>query len=171
MGRTATSEGHQVIALGVLVDVLLLIFYGLTIANIVRKKRTKENTEKLVIILDSVSSVIQGHFKKTCSTPSVIITALMFPTVATALIIKPFLLKPIYNDIVNKYETDQTLMYKPNNICSVINFQDFNMLTFPVACAPIILYTILSKRNSLKKSVCTGYFAPPVPLDYFARIK
>ncbi|CAF0985454.1 unnamed protein product, partial [Didymodactylos carnosus] len=166
-----TSEGNQVIALGVLLGVLLLIFYGLMIVNTVRKKSTKENTETSSIKVQGVSTVAVDHFKKTCSITSVIITVLMFLIAAAALIIKAFLLKPIHNDIVNKYQTNQTLLYIPNDICSVINLQDFNMFTFPVACALIILYAILSKRSSFKKNLYKGYFAPPVPLDYFARIK
>ncbi|CAF1360975.1 unnamed protein product [Didymodactylos carnosus] len=169
--RPQTSEGNQVIALGVLLGVLLLIFYGLMIVNTVRKKSTKENTETSSIKVQGVSTVAVDHFKKTCSITSVIITVLMFLIAAAALIIKAFLLKPIHNDIVNKYQTNQTLLYIPNDICSVINLQDFNMFTFPVACALIILYAILSKRSSFKKNLYKGYFAPPVPLDYFARIK
>ncbi|CAF1129155.1 unnamed protein product [Didymodactylos carnosus] len=133
--------------------------------------RVKVKVLRSNIKLDSVSAVAVGHLKKTCSISLVIITALILPIAAAALIVKAFLLKPIHNDIVNKYETNQTLMYQPNDICSVIDLQDFNMLTFPVACALIILYAIISKRNSLKNTLCHGYLAPPVPLDYFARIK
>ncbi|CAF1362523.1 unnamed protein product, partial [Didymodactylos carnosus] len=123
------------------------------------------------IKVEGVSTVAVDHFKKTCSITLVIITVLMFLIAAAALIIKAFLVKPIHNDIVNKYQTNQTLLDIQSDICSVINLQDFNMFTFPVACALIILYATLSKRNSFKKNLCKGYFAPPVPLDYFARIK
>ncbi|CAF1010459.1 unnamed protein product, partial [Didymodactylos carnosus] len=95
----------------------------------------------------------------------------MFPLAGVTLLIRYLLIKPIHNEIAGKYSRNESLYYEPNRICSIIDLREFNMLTFPAACALIILFALLLKRNSLKKNACHGHLAPPVPFDYFGKIK
>jgi hypothetical protein len=71
---------------------------------------------------------------------------------------------------VHEYETNQSLYYIPNSICKVINFQRFNLITFPVACLLIVIFIIRTKRTSLWREKCSGYGAPVMPVDFLSHI-
>lgn len=90
-----------------------------------------------------------------------------------ALIIKGILFKEIHQEIVDKFQQKQPLYYEPPSFCRIINLRkEFNILTFPLACLLIVLFTILTKRKASKRdSCCRGYLAIPVPLDFFAHVK
>jgi hypothetical protein len=89
---------------------------------------------------------------------------------ATALLSTWAIIQPIHDEIVRKYENNQSVYYIPNSICNVINLQQFNVLTFPVACFLIILFIIRTKRTSLLRDKCYGYGGPPIPVDFIAHI-
>ena len=88
-----------------------------------------------------------------------------------ALIIKWLLLQPIHNELVNKYQQNQPIYYQRIAFCDLIDFENFNMLTFPIACFLILLFIISSKRTSFMREKCHGYFAPVLPLDFYVHIK
>ncbi|CAF3457099.1 unnamed protein product [Rotaria sp. Silwood1] len=46
------------------------------------------------------------------------------------------------------------------------------MFTFPLACLLILLFVMITKRESYQiNRCCKGYFGLPIPLDFFARVK
>ncbi|CAF0978853.1 unnamed protein product [Rotaria sp. Silwood1] len=50
--------------------------------------------------------------------------------------------------------------------------EEFNMFTFPLACLLILLFVMITKRESYKiNRCCKGYFGLPIRLDFFARVK
>jgi hypothetical protein len=50
--------------------------------------------------------------------------------------------------------------------------EEFNMFTFPIACFLVLLFIVTTKRKSSQEnSYCYGYFAIPIPLDFFAHVK
>ena len=87
---------------------------------------------------------------------------------ATALLSKWAIIQPIHNEIVRKSRANETLFYEQNHICRIINLQDFNVLTFPIACFLILVFTVCSKRTSFMKDKCRGYGAAPMPLDFLS---
>jgi hypothetical protein len=44
------------------------------------------------------------------------------------------------------------------------------MITFPVACLLILIFTIRTKRTSLMRDKCYGYGAPPMPVDFISHV-
>lgn len=101
---------------------------------------------------------------------SCIIFIFMCIVAAAALLSKWAIIQQIHNEIVHKYYTNQSLYYTQNSICGVINLQQFNVLTFPIACFLIILFIIRTKRTSLARNKCYGYGAPPMPVDFLSHI-
>lgn len=89
-----------------------------------------------------------------------------------SLIIKGTLLKQIHQVIVDRYHAHQPLYYDPPSFCGTLEMRkEFNIFTFPLACLLIVLYTILTKRQSWRRHVCCyGYVSIPVPLDFFVHI-
>ena len=87
---------------------------------------------------------------------------------AVALLSKWAIIQPIHNEIVRKYRANETLYYEQNYICRIIDLQDFNVLTFPIACFLILVFTVCSQRTSFKKDRCRGYGAAPMPLDFLS---
>ena len=101
---------------------------------------------------------------------SCILIILMMIFAAVALLAKWSIIQPIHDEVVRKYQTNQSVYYVPNSICKVINLQKFNVLTFPVACFLIILFIIRTKRTSLWRNKCHGYGGPPMPVDFLSRM-
>ena len=101
---------------------------------------------------------------------SCIIFIFMCIFAAGALLSKWAIIQQIHNEIVHKYHTNQSLYYTQNPICGVIDLQQFNVLTFPIACFLIILFIIRTKRTSLLRDKCYGYGAPPMPVDFLSHI-
>lgn len=102
------------------------------------------------------------------------ITGILTIIVTTAtLLVKWVIIKPIHEDIVEKFNKSQPLYFKPHRICRVINLAErFNLLTFPFACLLIIIFVFLTKRMSFKhKKLFRGYIGIPMPLDFFAHVK
>ena len=98
---------------------------------------------------------------------------LTFLLTLSALIVKWRIIQPIHNEIVEKHLNNQSLFYTQHSICRTIGLvSEFNILTFPFACLLIILFTIITKRVSLRRHKCTkDYIGIPIPLDFFAHVK
>jgi hypothetical protein len=101
---------------------------------------------------------------------SSIVTILMLILAGAALVSKWSIIQSIHNEIVHKYQTDQPVYYEQNSICNIMNQQQFNLLTFPVACFLILLFIIQTKRTSLLRDKCYGYGGPPIPVDFISHI-
>ncbi|CAF1338820.1 unnamed protein product [Rotaria sordida] len=91
----------------------------------------------------------------------------------STLIIKWAILKPIHEEIVEKFKKAQPIFFKQHSICRIIDLRaEFNLFTFPLACFIILLFTITTKRVSFQGSkYCKGYIGIPIPLDIFAHVK
>jgi len=88
------------------------------------------------------------------------------------LVIKWIILKPIHDEIIDKFHKKQPLFFKRNSICRIIDLQDEFNITFPVACLLILIFAIITKRIIFQRSkCCKGYFAVPMPVDLFAHVK
>ena len=91
----------------------------------------------------------------------------------STIVVKWSILKPIHDEVVNKYENNQSVYFNTHSVCRIINFRaDFNIFTFPIACLLILLFMIITKRiSSLHKRYCKGYFGVVIPLDFFGHVK
>jgi len=102
------------------------------------------------------------------------ITGILTLILATStLIAKWSILKPIHEEIVNKFNNQQLLFFKRHSICQTIDLTaQFNLFTFPVACLLIILFSIITKRVAFQRNkYFKGYIGIPIPLDFFAHVK
>lgn len=83
------------------------------------------------------------------------------------------ILKPIHEEIVEKFYRREPLYFTKHPICRVIDLTDrFNLITFPVACLFIVLLSVITKRSAFYRNrCCRGYIGIPIPLDFFAHIK
>ena len=100
------------------------------------------------------------------------LTAILTIIITTiALIIKWLLLQPIHNEIVNKYKNGELLIYERISFCDIIDLEDFNVLTLPIAVFIILIFIVSSKRTSCMPEKLHGYIAPVVPLDFYINIK
>lgn len=88
-----------------------------------------------------------------------------------ALITKWLLLQPIHDELVRKYRNSELLFYERQPICDVIDLQDFNLITFPVACFLTLIFIVFSRRTSFMRKKCNGYIGPVVPLDFYMHVK
>lgn len=95
----------------------------------------------------------------------------MFIVAIIALIVKWLLLQPIHDELVKKYGDKEAVYYDRNSFCDIIDLQDFNLLTFPIACFVILIFIIFSKRASCLREKCKGYIAPVIPLDFYIHVK
>jgi hypothetical protein len=91
----------------------------------------------------------------------------------TTLIIKWNIIQPIHDEIVDKFNKNESLFFQRHAICRVINVrQDFNIITFPVACLLLVIFSLITRRVSFKKGRgCRGYIGLPIPLDFFTHVK
>jgi len=87
-----------------------------------------------------------------------------------ALVSKWSIIQPIHDEIVYKYETNQSLYYVQNPFCNTMHLQQFNVITFPVACLLILIFIVRTKRTSFMRDKCYGYGGPAIPLDFISHI-
>lgn len=111
------------------------------------------------------------NVKQSARFSSCTIVLLMLIIIIGSLITKWLLLQPIHNELVNKYNQNESIYYERNTFCNLIDLEDFNMLTFPITCFLILLFIIFSQRTSCMRGKCKGYFAPILPLDFYIHIK
>ncbi|CAF1262005.1 unnamed protein product [Adineta ricciae] len=170
-----TSSGKQVIAFGVMLAFLMALFYGLKLFHYSIKKRTTPSTDEVnqnipIIVEDSVitRSTLTNQSRSFGSRIIVIGTILLG---TGTLIIKWILLKSIHHEAVNKFEHGKTLLFEKHSLCSKIIFDSQFNITFPVACLLIIIFAITTKRVALQRDKCNGYFALPIPVDFFSHVK
>ncbi|CAF3548717.1 unnamed protein product [Rotaria sp. Silwood1] len=144
-----TTSGKQVIALGCILAFLMAVFYGLQIMHF---------------------DLALKNAKKSAHISSCLVACLTIILTAVALISKWSLIQPIHNEVAAKYRTNQSIYYKPNSFCDTMSLQEFNVITFPVACFLILILIIRTKRTSLVPNLCYGYGAPPMPIDFLSHV-
>lgn len=98
---------------------------------------------------------------------------LTFIFAVCTLVGKWFILKPIHDEVVYKYEKNQSVYFNIHPVCQIINYRaDFNIFTFPIACLLILLFMIITKRVSSRHNrYSKGYFGVAIPLDFFGHVK
>ncbi|CAF3004156.1 unnamed protein product [Rotaria sp. Silwood2] len=167
-----TSSGKQVIALGCILAFLMAIFYGLQIMQCIRNKRRKpkEDKKKEVLRNPTIVHLALKNVKRSARLSSCLVACLTIIFTCVALISKWSLIQPIHNELVTKYLTNQSLYYVKNSFCDTMSLQDFNVITFPVACFLILILIIRTKRISLVPNLCYGYGAPPMPVDFLSDV-
>jgi len=162
-----TNSGIQVIVLGCLVALLMALFYGLTIARVIRnKKKASKTTVKHPKLVD----VALKTTYRSARLSSCIVAFFMVIVTVSALLIKWSIIRSIHNDIVGKYERNESTYFTPNSFCNVIRSEEINLITFPIACFLILVFIIRTKRTSLLRDHCHGYGAPPIPADFLSHI-
>jgi hypothetical protein len=90
----------------------------------------------------------------------------MLIVVSLALLMKWSIIKPIHDDIIDKYQHYRPLFYAPHSICHVFNYNKFNLIMFPISCLLVLIFAMEYKRVSFMSQHCRGHFAPPVPVDF-----
>lgn len=100
------------------------------------------------------------------SRPIVIICTIILT--ALSLIFKWILLRPIHNEIVEKFEKNMVLTYERNKICDVLDMNRMNLIIFPLSCVFIIFLVIEGRRKSSSRGVCSVRFGFPAPMDVFS---
>ncbi|CAF0776749.1 unnamed protein product [Rotaria sp. Silwood1] len=171
-----SSSGIQVITLGILSGILIIVFHGLSTYFSTHKKKQHRQEETEKVKQNDLSNPTRIHMaftdvKESARFSSFFIAILMLIITVTGLIVKWSLLRPIHNELVNKYKRADLLFYERNSICTFIDLEDFNMLTFPVACFFLLIFIIFSKRTSCMKQKLNGHIAPIVPIDFYVHIK
>ncbi|CAF0783583.1 unnamed protein product [Adineta steineri] len=171
-----SSSGIQVIVLGVLVGVLLIIFYGLSIFFSTRRNKQettidKKRNDQNIGLNPNLTHVVIVNVKRSARLSSCFIAILMLIVTTVALVTKWSLVQPIHNELVKKYQEQDLLFYTRKSFCRLIDFEDFNMLTFPIACLLVIIFIIFSKRTSCMRQKLKGYIAPVIPIDFYMHIK
>ena len=96
----------------------------------------------------------------------------MMIVAASALLIKWSILRDIHQEVVDQFKEnpEQPLYYTRKPFCDKLDLQDFNVFTFPVACALTILCFLLTKRVALWKDRCHGYGGIAMPFDFLTHI-
>ena len=109
-----------------------------------------------------------NHVKKSAQLTSCLIGISTLIVAAITLIGKWIILRDIHKEVVDQYDDHPTepLYFTLKPFCDVLALQDFNVITFPVACALVILCTLVTKRISFMKKYCHGYGAPAMPFDF-----
>ncbi|CAF0849296.1 unnamed protein product [Adineta steineri] len=172
-----SSSGIQVIVLGVLVAILLIVFYGLSIFCWARrrkqqpKKEEKRNSENN-LLQPKLTHVAFTNVKESTRFSSCLIVVLMIIVATVSLVVKWSLLQPIHNELVDKYTQKEPLFYVRNSFCNAIDFQDgYNLITISVSCFCIIIFIVFSKRTSCLRGKLNGFFGPVIPLDFYVHVK
>ncbi|CAF1500535.1 unnamed protein product [Rotaria sordida] len=167
-----TTSGKQVIAFGCISAFVIALYYGLGLVRYIRnrKNKSKENQKKENIEYPKLLDVALKTARR-APRLSLFLTTVLIIIVATAgLLGKWKILQPIHDEIVNKYQTKQSLYYIPNSFCNSIIFDQFNVITFPVACLLIIMFITVTKRTSLMRDKCHGYGGLPIPVDFISGV-
>ncbi|CAF1386593.1 unnamed protein product [Adineta steineri] len=171
-----SNSGQQVIALGVLVFILLVFFYGMLLFRRIMKNRKlpkNEQTKKIPIFtrkFPTVPITVLDPSRRILSWITGILTLIV---AAGTLISKWFTIKPIHEEIVDKFLKNQSIFYIRPSVCRIIDLRaEFNLFTFPAACLLIVLFIIITKRTSFQRNkYCKGYLGIPIPLDFFGHVK
>ncbi|CAF0739997.1 unnamed protein product [Adineta ricciae] len=171
-----SNGGKQVITLGIILAVLLAAFYGLGLFRRIRKKRNqpKQKQEPSIPIVrlkfPTVPVEVFDPSRRKYAWTTGILT---FIFAMGTLVVKWSILKPIHDEVVYKYENNQSVYFNTHSVCPIINFRaDFNIFTFPIACLLILLFVIITKRVSSRHNrYCKGYFGIVIPLDFFGHVK
>ena len=111
------------------------------------------------------------NVKQSARWSSCLLGILMAVIAVMALITKWLLLQPIHDELVRKYGNSELLFYERQPICDVIDLQEFNLITFPVACLLTLIFVVFSRRTSFMRKKCHGYIGPVVPLDFYMHVK
>ncbi|CAF2625495.1 unnamed protein product [Rotaria sp. Silwood2] len=167
-----SDSGKQVIILGCLTATLIIIFYSLRIIRRIYKKckEPKENKEKEISQDPKLINIAIQHVKKSTSVSSRVITILMIIVATGTLLAKWSIIKQIHDEIVNKYNNKEPVYFSRKSFCDIFDIQQFNVVTFPVACLLVIICIVVTKRISFMRNKCYGYGAPPVPLDFLSHL-
>ena len=164
-----------------------LFLFGSVKKNKNRKKKTKGKTIRtkfknisFVVVLrndpDDVANPRLTHIaltnvKASTRFSSCLVAVLMLVIATVALVIEWSLLQPIHNELINKYYQQELLYYNRNSFCDLIDLEDFNMLTFPIACLIVLIFIMFSKRASCMRQKLKGYVAPVIPIDFYMHVK
>ncbi|CAF1353128.1 unnamed protein product [Rotaria sordida] len=167
-----TNSGKQVIALGCILGFLMAVFHGLQITLCIRNKRrkSKEDKKKEISQIPTLVDLALENAKKSTRLSSCLVACLTIIIAAVALVSKWSLIQPIHNEVATKYLTNQPIYYVPNSFCNTMSLQQFNIITFPVACFLILMLIITTKRTSLLPNLCYGYGGPPMPVDFLSHV-
>jgi hypothetical protein len=118
-----------------------------------------------------LSQIAFTNIKQSARFSSCLTVILILIISVITLVVKWSLLQPIHNEIMNKYKTGQLLFYNRISFCDLIDLQDFNIITVPIASLIILIFIIFSKRTSYMTEKFNGYFAPVMPLDFYINIQ
>ncbi|CAF3017534.1 unnamed protein product [Rotaria sp. Silwood2] len=132
--------------------------------------RSKQNIPIISRKFLPIATADFASFRRILSWITLIGTILL---ATSTLIVKWIILKPIHEEIVDKFKKAQPIFFTRHSICRIIDLKaEFNLFTFPLACFIILLFTITTKRVSFQgRKYCKGYIGIPIPLDCFAHVK
>ncbi|CAF0928868.1 unnamed protein product [Rotaria sordida] len=169
-----SNSGKQVIILGCLTGTLVFIFFILKIIRTIHKKRKepKVNKKKEVLQDPKLINLAIEHVKKSTPVSSCLITILMIIVAIGTLVAKWSIIKEIHNEIINKYKNKnkEAIYFNRKSFCDILDIEQFNVVTFPVACLFIIICIVMTKRSSFMRNKCHGYGAPPIPVDFLSHV-
>jgi hypothetical protein len=111
------------------------------------------------------------NMKESYRCSSIFLFAFVPILAVVGLVTRWLLLQPIHDQIVRKYQEQTALFYERHSICEIIDLQDFNLLTFPLACFLTLLFICLNKRASCLRLKLKGFIGPVIPLDFYIHIQ
>ena len=188
---TVSNSGRQIIALGILLGFMMACFHGIALFRSVVKRRKLTTTSKYVLFRKTpffvkifmyrkcfpiinrkvleIPVTVLDPLRQKLSCITAVCTVLL---AASTLIVKWAILKPIHEEIMDKFKNQRPIFFRRRSICRIIDLTvEFNLFTFPVACFIILLFTITKERVSLQPSKrCYDYIGIPIPLNFFARV-
>ncbi|CAF4418668.1 unnamed protein product, partial [Adineta steineri] len=91
--------------------------YKFFIKSDLKKKQPKEVKEKAIVYDTTLIDLAFKNARRSARLSSCIVGVLTMILAAIGLISKWSLIQPIHNEIVNKYETNQSLYYVENSFC------------------------------------------------------
>ena len=102
-----------------------------------------------------------------------IVTIATVVLAAVTLITKWAIVKSIHNNMVYKFNRNESIFFQRHRLCRVNDIQrEFNVITFPVACLLFVIFSFHTKRKSLQRDKWfRGYVGLPIPLDFFSHVK
>ena len=162
-----TASGRQVIVLGCLVGLIIVFYYGLEITRYLKRKRTTRviNIENPKLIDLALKTAYRSARFSSC-----IIGCFMLIVTICALLIKWTIIRSIHNEIVDKYQRNQTIYFTPNSFCRIFKLEYSNLITYPIGGLCILIFIVRTKRTSCLREHWHGYGAPPIPADFLSHI-
>lgn len=107
--------------------------------------------------------------RKPLDRSSIFIAILTVIIAALGIIGKWLLIQPIHDEIADKYKKNQSLYFEQGSFCEKTFTEEFNIITFSVACFLILLLIVCTKRTSkLLPNLFYGYGGVPMPIDFFS---